>query len=362
MNARVRDGTRERNGGLDFLPDLCGRREVLGLVSLAALTAIVVTLLRAPFAPAFWVDLGANAFYVLWIALLSAAVLCWARRRFPGRSQRMALFVLYLALLSCAAAVAFGARLLLPAGVGPDTAAVARTVFVAAVVDALALRYLVVLEAGKRAARREALVRFRALEARIRPHFLFNVLNTLAALVRHEPERAERAVLDLAELFRASLERPQGRATLGDEIRLARRYLALEELRLGERLRVRWSLADLPEDALVPALLLQPLVENAVYHGLEASPEGGCIEITGAREAEGLEVVVTNTIGGGEDRARGRGLALATLAERLALFFPDAPPLETRREEGRYTVVLRFPYRPAGGEEGAFAADPASEV
>jgi two-component system sensor histidine kinase AlgZ len=338
----------EEERGLGFLPDLCGGREVLGLVNLAVLTALVATLLRAPFGLAFWEDLGANAFLVLWIALLSAGAMCVARRRLGRWPSREALLALYGGLVLCAAAATLGAHWLLPSGVGPGPEAVARTVGAAAVVDALALRYLVVLEAGKRAARREARGRFHALEARLRPHFLFNTLNTLAALMRHEPERAERAVLDLAELFRASLERAGGTTTLAEEIRLAERYLALEELRLGERLAVRWRCADLPQDALVPALLLQPLVENAVIHGLESNPEGGTIEITGTRGPEGIELVVANSLGPGAGRGKGRGLALSALAERLALLFPEAPPLEIRREAGRHAVVLRFPYRPQG--------------
>ncbi len=357
MNVRGGEEAGE-DRGLAFLPDLCGRREVLGLVNLAALTAIVVTLLRAPFGPGFWEALGANAFFVLWIALLSAAAMCTARRRLARWPRRGALLVLYIGLLVCAAAVALATRLLLPAGVGLDATGIARTVAAAAIVDGLALRYLVVLESGKRAVRREARGRFHALEARLRPHFLFNTLNTLAALVRHEPERAERAVLDLAELFRASVERAGGVATLGEEIRLAERYLALEELRLGERLAVRWRCADLPGDALVPSLLLQPLVENAVYHGLESSPEGGTIEITGARGPGGIEIVVANSLGTGAGRGRGRGLAQATLAERLALLFPEAPPLEVRREADRYAVVLRFPYRPSGSGTEAAPAGP----
>jgi two-component system sensor histidine kinase AlgZ len=358
---RLAEAGGEEDRGLAFLPDLCGRREVLGLVNLAVLTALVATLLRAPFGLVFWQDLGANAFFVLWIALLSAAAMCAARRRLGRWPRREALLALYGALLLCAAVVALGAHWLLPSGVGPGPEAVVRTVGAAAVVDGLALRYLVVLEAGKRAARREARGRFHALEARLRPHFLFNTLNTLAALVRHEPERAERAVLDLAELFRASLERVGGTTTLAEEIRLAERYLALEELRLGERLAVRWRCADLPDDALVPALLLQPLVENAVYHGLESNPEGGTIEITGTHGPEGLEIVVANSLGAGAGRGKGRGLALAAVAERLALFFPEAPPLEIRRDVGRHTVVLRFPYRPrgtlAGSAPGADDAD-----
>ena len=347
-----REEVRAEEDALAFLPDLCGRHEVLGLVSLAALTAIVVTLLRAPFAAGFWVSLGANALFVLWIALLSAAVMCAARRRLVGVTRRTALLMLYGGLVVCAAAVALAAHFFLPAGVGPGPNGVTRALLAAAVVDALALRYLVALEASKSAARREARERFRALEARLRPHFLFNTLNTLAALVRHEPERAERAILDLAELFRASLERAGGVATLREELRLAERYLALEELRLGERLRVSWRCAELPHDALVPALFLQPLVENAIYHGLESNPEGGTIEISGRRVARDLEITVSNTLGTGRGRGRGRGLAQATLAERLALLFPEAPPLETRRESDRYTVVVRFPYRPAQADLG----------
>lgn len=336
--------------GVDFLPDLCGRREIFGLVLLAALTAIVVTLLRAPFDTAFWIFLGAYGFYLLWIALLSAATLCILRRHLRW-SLRWSLLVLYVDLLLCVLVVALGAHWLLPKGVGPGAMGLVRTLLVGAILAALALRYLVALERSRRAVRREAQARFHALEARLRPHFLFNTLNTLAALVRHDPARTERAILDLAELFRASLDRTGGTSTLGEELRLARRYLALEELRLGERLQVRWETDALPDDALVPSLLLQPLVENAIYHSLESLATGGVLEIQGRRDRRGwITILIVNTLGETSDGHRGRGVALAALAERLDLFFPGEHRFEAARESEHYVVRLSFSYRPAAQE------------
>src|SRR6185312_943055 len=128
--------------------------------------------------------------------------------------------------------------------------------------------------------------RIQALQARIRPHFLYNSINAVLSLIRSEPRRAERALEDMADLFRVLMSENRTLAPIAGEVELARQYLALESLRLGDRLRVTWDTATMPADAMVPPLILQPLVENAVYHGIEPMEAGGEIVIVVAREAE----------------------------------------------------------------------------
>ena len=161
------------------------------------------------------------------------------------------------------------------------------------VVTALALRYFYVTHEWRHNVELQAKARVHALQARIRPHFLFNSMNTIAALTRSNPARAEEAVQDLADLFRANLNEKRNQISLAEEIDVARTYQRMEQLRLGDRLRVEWKIDSLPTDALVPGLTLQPLLENAIYHGIEPRPDGGVVTVTGEFNKGMITIVVT---------------------------------------------------------------------
>jgi two-component system sensor histidine kinase AlgZ len=185
--------------------------------------------------------------------------------------------------------------------------------------------------------------RLAELQSRIRPHFLFNALNSAIALVRVDPAQAEAVLEDLSELFRAALVGSGERVTLGEEVELAQRYLAIEQVRFGDRLSVRWKIDPQVECAWVPSLLLQPLVENAVKHGVEPSPTGGAIRILAqARHGHAL-VTITNTVPEGRPR-KGHGMALRNVRDRLQLLHDldmrfEAGPIEG----GRFRVRLLVP-------------------
>lgn len=185
--------------------------------------------------------------------------------------------------------------------------------------------------------------RLAELQSRIRPHFLFNALNSAIALVRVDPAQAEAVLEDLSELFRAALVGSGERVTLGEEVELAQRYLAIEQVRFGERLQVRWKIDPLVANARVPSLLLQPLVENAVKHGVEPSPTGGHIRIRAQAHHGRALVTITNTVPEGKPR-KGHGMALHNVRERLALLHDlemrfEAGPIEG----GRFRVRLMIP-------------------
>ena len=171
--------------------------------------------------------------------------------------------------------------------------------------------------------------RLQALTARIRPHFLFNSLNAVLSLIRSEPKRAETALEELADLFRALMRDHRDLLPLADEIALCRQYLGLEKLRMGDRLNVEWDIADVPDDLLVPPLIMQPLLENAVYHGIEPSGEPGTLRIRFARSADELSIDLINPCLGGNAVAGGNRMALANIRERLALHYDLEARLET---------------------------------
>lgn len=183
-----------------------------------------------------------------------------------------------------------------------------------------------------------------ALQARIRPHFLFNSLNAALSVVREDPRRAEQVLLDMSDLFRMVLAEPRALLPLDEEIRLAKAYLAIEQVRLGERLRVRWDCEDAPQKTLVPVLMLQPLVENAVWHGIEPSAHGGEIAITIGRRGKVLRIAVTNPVPHtARTRQQGNRMALANIEERLALHFDAEAGLRITANEREFSVHVHLP-------------------
>ncbi len=187
--------------------------------------------------------------------------------------------------------------------------------------------------------------RLQALQARIRPHFLFNSLNAVLSLIRKDPKRAEAALEDMAELFRTVMADNRELITLKDELSVCRQYLNLEQLRLGERLRVEWQLQPDVERALVPPMLLQPLVENAVYHGIEPGIAPGVIEVRIARRDNRLSLRLSNPYHEEHQHRQGNHMALANIRERLQLHFDVEASLDTRVVDGRYEIGIVMPYR-----------------
>jgi len=185
-----------------------------------------------------------------------------------------------------------------------------------------------------------------ALNARIRPHFLFNSINAVLSLIRKEPRRAEAALESLAELFRAALRDPREFLPLSEEIALGRQYLELERLRLGERLRVKWDMNDVPLDMSLPPLMLQPLLENAVYHGVEPAPEGGEVRIGFARQGNELTITIANAKAPGMAvHGTGNRMALDNIRERLALYYDLEARLEVDDRPEDYQVRITLPCR-----------------
>lgn len=334
------------------LPDFCSRSAAFAVVVLVQLLAFVLALAAHP--DDFWMGLAWTSLFLHWIGLPAAGLLCLLHRPLAGLAPReaaLAAFAILLAVVLAASETAY--RFEIMAGLGADGHAgfLLRNLAIGAILGGLVLRYLYIQWQWKRRLRAEAEARLQALQATIRPHFLFNSMNTIAAMVREQPERAEETVEDLADLFRANLAEGRRLVPLADEVALARRYLRIEALRLGGRLHVVWDLDAVPATTLLPPLTLQPLLENAVYHGIEPSPAGGELRVTGACDGSRATVTIDNPVP--EDpragNRAGNQLALDNIRERLAAHFPGVGALRAEQSVGgRYRVHLVVPCPPEG--------------
>lgn len=337
-----------------FLPDLC-RAEALFMVILGAeLLAIVLSLALPLHARNILLDLALNSLFIQWIALSSAGALCLARPCFAGLSDRRAGLLSLAVILAVALIVSeLGWRFLYAAAQRPDPGQglhglfLLRSVGITAIVAAIVLRYLYIQHQWRNNIETIARLRYEALQARIRPHFLFNCLNTIAGLTRKSPAQAEQSIEDLADLFRASLLAPTEMFEISEEWAICKTYLRIEQQRLGARLRVRWEIDGLPDDALIPPLTLQPLLENMIYHGIERIPGGGEIRIAGALRDRLIQLEFANPLPTADLEAthRGNRLAQQNIRERLGAGFGRQGRLAVRQDKDTYRVGLSFVYR-----------------
>jgi two-component system sensor histidine kinase AlgZ len=341
-----------------FLPDFCAASAVLAVVLIVELVAIILAIARQALRGNFWIDLAACSLFLLWIGLGCAAVLCRAR---PWLATMPAARAATIAIAMLVAVVGVVSELVYQVGqlwsdglldAGDDVfpadhaGFLLRNLAVGFIVSALALRYFYVSAEWKRSIEMAALASIRALQARIRPHFLFNSMNTIASLTRSNPARAEQAIEDLADLFRASLSDAHTQIALKDEIEIARTHQRIEQLRLGERLHVEWNIDGLPLRAQVPSLIIQPLLENAVYHGIEMLPAGGTVHISGGLVQDRIEIEVRNPVvtQQGYSEREGNRMALENIRQRLELAWPGRARVETSNGDGEFRAKLVFPF------------------
>jgi two-component system sensor histidine kinase AlgZ len=343
------------DAGRFALPDLCSPLAVFGVVLASQLLALLLTLAGQPGWFAFYSHLAQTALLLLWTGLLSAAVLCRLRQWLTRFAVPDGSVVAYLLVMACVTAVSEAAfwvgRSL---GAGPDTGGgwfptdhwsfLSRNLAIATLLMAPLLRYFYVSQQWQRNVRREAEARLNALQARIRPHFLFNSMNTIASLTRSNPVAAEQAVEDLADLFRASLRDGRQLIPLQEELEVARVYERMEQHRLGNRLQVDWQVGTLPPAAEIPGLTIQPLLENAIYHGIEPAAQPGVITVRGTVEGKLIRIAVTNPLPPRAVTTRpGHGLALDNIRERLELAFGADGALTVEAAPDSYTVTILFP-------------------
>ena len=335
------------------LPDFCRLPRIAAVCGITQLAVILLFLSPLGVYPASLTSFLAASAFAQWLALASALLLCKAGPVLSRFSSPLsyALAATLSGMLSALAAWLvyvldreFQYRALQhlhPAQFCLGTA------LMMALLSAVMLRYFYVRDQWRDQVRANAKASLQALQARINPHFLFNSMNTIAALVRRDPHTAESAIEDLSDLFRAALGDENAEATLAEELQIARQYLAIEQLRLGTRLRIDWQLAaDLPMRIRMPRLTLQPLFENAVIHGIAGLPEGGEIEVV-AKAADGrVQLTISNPLPPGNPTV-GHGHALDSIRRRLALYYGAPASLTETTDNGRFSIQLGIPNEPA---------------
>ncbi len=338
---------RARAGGANgdfFIPDLCGPRAVLLLVLLSELVVMTYVLAKSGLPDFDWGLLAISSLSVQWVALGSAMLLCVLRHRFSLLSVPMATVASLVVVLAVTALVSYSGSFWLSAYEGRETGGwwLLRNLLLAFVLASVALRYFYLQQQLRLQEKLELQSRLDSLRARIRPHFLFNSLNSIASLIHSRPQVAEGAVEDLAELFRASLKEARGEMTVADELRLCELYLGIEKLRFGERLQVDWHIGEGVGEAMMPSLLLQPLVENAVYHGVAGLPAGGRVAIELQLRGRRVTAAIENPVAESAVEVSGNRMALDNIEQRLRALFGTAAELRVTARPGHFRVELEY--------------------
>lgn len=336
-----------KSPSLEYIPSikLNSVKVVIRVVVFAQAVAILLAL-----APGLsedrWYRLGLSTLFIQWVALLSLAILHnLSKVLHKQTTHNQCAIALLVLLINTTLVSSFAYWVLVLIQWQSETSWLEFTLqnlLISIVVGMIGIEFFVMHTERNQYIQAQSRAELNALQARIRPHFLFNSLNTVAELTRQDPESAETALLNLSSLFRAAMHAAET-THLDEEIRLVKAYLSLEQWRLGDRLRVEWQLPDDLPNLSMPLLTLQPLVENAVRHGIETSAEGGCIQIKAHILEHTLQLTVKNPIFQKGCDASGNGIALENIQKRLALFYSEQSTLTTIRYDDSYQAILTLP-------------------
>ncbi len=337
------------------IPDLCNA-PALSIVVLVAQLLVLVLLFAG--GPLTWEGLALKSLYVQWVVLMSAGALCGTRRWLAQmglvRGALLAfVMITVLTLVVSLAADRVVAGTMSYRSVDVNWIAIAKQLGISCIIAGMVLRYFYVQQQLREQEQSELRSRIQALQSRIRPHFLFNSMNIIASLISVDPETAESVVEDLSELFRASLNDAGNQVLLSEELELCERYVRIEQLRLGERLHLVWDIGEYPDGLKIPLLTLQPLLENAIYHGIQPLPDGGTISLTLRHDHDMVSVRITNPLPAPEYRTHTQGnkMALNNIRSRLNVLYDQAAELTADAEGDLYVTLLRYPCH--HGSEGS---------
>ena len=341
-----------------FLPDLCNSQSVFLLVLVAELLALLLTISASSGLQHFnWDKLALISVQVQWIVLFSAIALCRMRFWLGQQTHVQAGTASYVLVLLFTLVLSVLGQWIIY-GIGSDSDGdhfefyywlLLNNLVIAAILSGILLRYLYLQQQLRNQQQAEMQARIQALQSRIRPHFLFNSMNAIASLISTDPDTAERVVEDLSELFRASLAEPT-LIPLERELTLCKHYLEIEQLRLGRRLQVDWQIGSYTSEVKIPSLMLQPLVENAIFHGVEPMPKGGKITIKVSQNDKQLSIVISNPYvlvkrnsQNHEHSQRHNRMALDNIRRRLTAHFGSAARLSSSAENGVFTTYIFCP-------------------
>ena len=336
----------EQSAGV-YPPSFCNWRLLLAVMIITELSVVLVGLGRGGLPG--WQWLGMASVYSQWMALFCASGLCvtsgWTSR-LSARGAWIGSWLMAMWLAMVFSYAGWAAIFVYIPDMISDTVGlfVLKSVFAVGLVAVVFFRYLEIRARRRLELMAQAEARVQALQARIRPHFLFNSLNTIASLIPDDPASAEAATLDLADIFRGSMRRADQLISLSDELELARQYLDMEQRRLGERLEVDWRVDELPAGAAVLPLMLQPLLENAVAHGIQTLQQGGKIAVYGRTEGDQVVITIGNPLAPEGSDTSGHGMAIRNIRERLSLAFGSRASLLTNHDKEQFYAVLSLPY------------------
>ncbi len=346
-----------------FLPELCRTEALFGLILLAELLVLVLVLANPAPGGLDWSRLALTSFFVQWVLLLTVALLCRLR---PLLAQRSALLISLLICLVCVVVTltCTWASLYLELYPLGDHEQVLhlylRHGLISLIMSAIVVRILYLQGESRRQQHASLHARLQALQARIRPHFLYNSLNSIASLTAIAPDKAEQALLDLSQLFRATLAETGELSSWQAEQSLALRYLSLEQYRFGQRLQVYWDITGIPDDLPVPHLTLQPLLENAILHGIQPRLEGGLITITARLEQGTFNLQVSNPVSDTPAHITGSGTALDNIRMRLTVLFGPQARLSASRQADAFITKIQYPCSNYGSAH-AMTAEPSPQ-
>lgn len=335
-----------------FVPDLCQLNTTLLLLLLTQILVFILSLALSREQFLSWELLGQLSLFCQAIVMSAAALTCQLRPVYEKLSTPLVALTFCCCNLLLASVAVWLVDNYLPSRLSVEML-LPKILVITLLLSLLGLRYFYLQHQWQQQKQAELGARLQALQARIKPHFLFNSMNSIASLIDVNPARAEDAVLDLAELFRATLNNQKMLVPLREELSLCKRYLNIESLRLGDRLQTQWRIAPDAADILVPSLSLQPLFENAVYHGIQPLIEGGYIRIEAYRENDCLYIMISNPCSAQQTNHKGNKIALDNIRHRLAALYDQQAILKTSEHDGEFTVTLRLPELKQNDAQGA---------
>ncbi len=332
-----------------FIPDLCQTQSVFIVVLVSELLAFMIALVQ--FHPdTFWLLLGRYSIIIQWIALLSTALLCTLRPILHRWSNLKAGLISYLLVMSVTLLIMISAIWLEAWLQGHSSvyllehSGLMSSLLISAILSAIVLRFFYIQAQYKKRVGITADVKLQALQARIQPHFLFNSMNVIAGLIHVDPDLAEKLIEDLSDLFRASLAENRSQVRLRSEIELCERYLGIEQLRLGDRLRFRWQLPKSMDSVAIPPLTIQPLIENAIYHGIQPLVEGGEISLSVSIVDKNCIIIIKNPLQEKNTSSEsGNRIAIDNIRARLDMLYGDQANLDMQIHQSRCMVTLTIP-------------------